>query len=160
MFCLLAISGCHNFWHIWTVATLDYGRKVVSEICPSLCFHFGAVWCMPGQTSADRVLLTPNTHVYMNRADSRFAPSQWETPLLCNDVSHWLGASLESVLYEYTWRLFFHNRIRIAKYRWYKPGCNAMQMHVYVYACIYIYIYIYVCISVWIDMPTNVDKIR
>ena len=27
------------------------------------------------------------------RADSRFAPSQWETALLCNDVSHWLGAS-------------------------------------------------------------------
>ena len=32
------------------------------------------------------------------RADSRFACSQWETALLCNDVSHWLGASLESAL--------------------------------------------------------------
>ena len=32
------------------------------------------------------------------RVDSRFAPSQWETVLLCNDVSHWLGASLESAL--------------------------------------------------------------
>ena len=31
-------------------------------------------------------------------ADSRFAPSQWETALLCNDVSHWLGANLESAL--------------------------------------------------------------
>ena len=31
-------------------------------------------------------------------AGSRFAPSQWETALLCNDVSHWLGASLESAL--------------------------------------------------------------
>ena len=31
--------------------------------------------------------------------DSRFAPSQWETALLCNDVSHWLGASLESALF-------------------------------------------------------------
>ena len=30
------------------------------------------------------------------RSDSRFAPSQWETVLLCNDVSHWLGASLDS----------------------------------------------------------------
>ena len=30
------------------------------------------------------------------RADSRFVPSQWETALLCNDVSHWLGTSLES----------------------------------------------------------------
>ena len=32
------------------------------------------------------------------RADSRFTPIQWETVLLCNDVSHWLGASLESAL--------------------------------------------------------------
>ena len=33
-------------------------------------------------------------------ADSRFAPSQWETALLCNDVSHhWLGANLEPALY-------------------------------------------------------------
>ena len=31
-----------------------------------------------------------------NRAVSRFAPSQWETALICN-ISHWLGASLESV---------------------------------------------------------------
>ena len=32
------------------------------------------------------------------RADSGFAPSQWEMALLCNDVSHWLGAKLKSVL--------------------------------------------------------------
>ena len=32
------------------------------------------------------------------RADSMFAPSQWEMALLCNDVSHWLGSSLESAL--------------------------------------------------------------
>ena len=32
------------------------------------------------------------------RADSRFVPSQWETTLLCNDISHWLGASLKSGL--------------------------------------------------------------
>ena len=30
---------------------------------------------------------------YMHRADSRFAHSQWEMLLLCNDVSHWLGAN-------------------------------------------------------------------
>ena len=32
------------------------------------------------------------------RADFRFAPSQWETALLCNDVSDWLGASIKSAL--------------------------------------------------------------
>ena len=30
-----------------------------------------------------------------NRADPKFAPRQWETGLLRNDVSHWLSASLE-----------------------------------------------------------------
>ena len=33
------------------------------------------------------------------RADSRFAPSQWEVALLCNAISHWLGANLESTLW-------------------------------------------------------------
>ena len=28
----------------------------------------------------------------LNRELSRYAPSQWETSLHCNDVSHWLGA--------------------------------------------------------------------
>ena len=30
------------------------------------------------------------------RADSKFAPSQWETSLQSNAVSHWLGANLKS----------------------------------------------------------------
>ena len=33
-----------------------------------------------------------------NRADSRVAPSQWDTALLCNDVSHWLDENLEPAL--------------------------------------------------------------
>ena len=32
------------------------------------------------------------------KADSRFAPSQWETSLQSNAVSNWLGANLESAL--------------------------------------------------------------
>ena len=39
-----------------------------------------------------------NMKIYL-KADFRFAPSQWETPLLCNNVSHWLGTNLESDLY-------------------------------------------------------------
>ena len=41
--------------------------------------------------------LTMN-YLYLYRADSRFAPSQWETSLQSNAVSHWLGSSLESAL--------------------------------------------------------------
>ena len=32
------------------------------------------------------------------RADSRFAPSQWETSLQSNTIPHWLGTGLESAL--------------------------------------------------------------
>ena len=32
------------------------------------------------------------------RTYSKFAPSQWEMALLCNAISHWLGANLESAL--------------------------------------------------------------
>ena len=49
-----------------------------------------------------RIIVYQNRNIFMQenavRADSRFAPSQWETPLLCNDVSHWLGLYLESAL--------------------------------------------------------------
>ena len=37
-------------------------------------------------------------------ADFRLAPSQWETVLLCNDVSHWLDASLDQ-----PWGVSNHN---------------------------------------------------
>ena len=45
---------------------------------------------------AETVIRVANGNIF--RADSRFAPSQWETALLCNDVSHWLGANLEPAL--------------------------------------------------------------
>ena len=47
---------------------------------------------------ADSTMPILSHESYCIRAYSRFVPSQWETALLCNDVSHWLGASLESVL--------------------------------------------------------------
>ena len=39
--------------------------------------------------------------MYVYRADSKLAPSQWEMLLLCNNVSHWLGTILESALCMY-----------------------------------------------------------
>ena len=39
----------------------------------------------------------PTSKRYL-RDDSRFEPSQWETALFCNNISHWPGASLESSL--------------------------------------------------------------
>ena len=46
-----------------------------------------------------------HAHIQRDRVDFRFAPSQWETALLCNDVSHWLGTKLElALLNRYTSR--------------------------------------------------------
>ena len=41
----------------------------------------------------------PNS-IAILQADSRFAPSQWETVLQCSHVSHWLGKRLKSALYQ------------------------------------------------------------
>ena len=39
------------------------------------------------------------------RADSRFVPSSWEMALLCNNISHLLGARLKSALYIHTMKV-------------------------------------------------------
>ena len=44
------------------------------------------------------LLARPHHYKWPIRADSRFAPSQWQTSLQSNAVSHWLGANLESAL--------------------------------------------------------------
>ena len=50
-------------------------------------------------------------YIYDFRVDSRFVPSQWGTLLLCNNISHWLGASLESTL------VFYHfSKLRRHRY--------------------------------------------
>ena len=54
-----------------------------SRALPYVCCHF-------------RVILVPSLNGI--RADFRLAPSQWETSLQSNAVSHWLGANLESAL--------------------------------------------------------------
>ena len=49
-------------------------------------------------TGQSWIIVRPE-HSSWHRADSRCAPSQWEKTLLCNDASHWLGASLESAVW-------------------------------------------------------------
>ena len=45
-----------------------------------------------------------------HRADSRFVPSQWETSLLCNHISHWQSSSLEQP------PLWHHHCITVANF--------------------------------------------
>ena len=44
-------------------------------------------------------LAAPQLTHWHYRADSTLAPSQWETSLQSNAVSHWLGANLKSALH-------------------------------------------------------------
>ena len=80
-----------------------------------------------------------------DRANSRFSPSQWETALLCNDVSHWLGASIESALLDmhivilifisciiyYACRLMFVSRFCLDCYFTCTKNIDSHAQHVY-----------------------------
>ena len=60
----------------------------------------------------------------MYRADSRFAPSQCETSLQSNAISHWLGANLESAMMhifsvsKYYQQYYYMANIKFAKLRY------------------------------------------
>ena len=56
-------------------------------------------------------------------AHSRLAPSQWETSLQSNAVSHWLGANLESALNEEMTHMGVHHHVLLAEINtnWIKP---------------------------------------
>ena len=73
------------------------------------------------------------------RADSRLAPSRWETALLCNDVSHWLRAILESA------RLMMvpHNDIRhtVLRLSDWPSGETSLQIYP-IYICVWIWLMI------------------
>ena len=68
---------------MWIKSSLE---PVVFVMCVARTFHPVCI----------NLCLSTHKH----RADSRFAPS-WETPLLFNDVSHWLSTNLESALKQY-----------------------------------------------------------
>ena len=58
-------------------------------------------WIWVGDMMHVPLCISPSSLVVLDHyhtSHSWLAPSQWETSLLCNDVSHWLGASLESAL--------------------------------------------------------------
>ena len=62
-----------------------------------MCNHWGYI-CLPLPTCVCVCGLFIPIMWYC-RADSRLVPSQWETALQSNTVSHWLGANLESAVY-------------------------------------------------------------
>ena len=88
-------NGLLSYWH----QVLSWCKADVSaKIRITAGWNFMQVMCLKSQLG---IPLSDGGHFRMYRiiwfrADSGFAPSQWETALLCNDVSHWLGVNLES----------------------------------------------------------------
>ena len=72
-------NGLRYKMFVWNIMDFKSERKIVG-------------FCV--RASVD--CISPLNWGHGGRADFRFAFNQWETALLCNDVSHWLGASLES----------------------------------------------------------------
>ena len=82
-------------------------KKFQCLTCPEILYELVEKANFLGRR-VDKKILTPTCHYhgllqdwycqYVSRVDSRFAPSQCETLLQSNAVSHWLGANLESAL--------------------------------------------------------------
>ena len=86
--------------------------------------YFGCFRCRWLQTTIftgyGRIGALPRKHC---RADSRLAPSQWETSLQSNAVSHWLGANLQSALHCHSHR---QNWLQLVAWRNTKRGISCM----------------------------------
>ena len=102
------ISLTEMYWWLsyWLISTLYLQENlVVSTISsiPGVASRPIPLLLMPWCLGSHRAISSHDIDyvrwVSTCMADSRFAPSQWEAALLCNDVSHWLDASLESALY-------------------------------------------------------------
>ena len=61
--------------------------------------HYKVTPCLIGRHDAASSLACNLRQAYLvSRADTRLGPSQWETSLQTNAVSHWLGTNLVSTL--------------------------------------------------------------
>ena len=76
-----------------------FSIKIPSPSSPEFTQNWFITKSRPSKTK-------PSTCLWDVRADSGFAPNQWEMALLCDDISHWLGASLETGLSQMIWGTF------------------------------------------------------
>ena len=99
---------CKMLWGLWEFPAYLFSDHQfcsnLSEFSAKLMIWENLSWKFPKVMTS--CLLNPlifvlqglTGHSMAFRADFRFAPSQWEMLILCNDVSHWLGENLESAL--------------------------------------------------------------
>ena len=105
--CLFCVSGRTSTWTTMNTTCLRPNYVIISSRCstkrqqnsaPRICSWWNWNYRKPPLNSG-WVSNDSNWGLSSDvRDDSRFVPSQWETAILCSDVSHWLGTSLESAL--------------------------------------------------------------
>ena len=94
------LTGLWKSWTAWYWDVWGHLRLCVVTQCSyyiHCMFEKHHVWSVPYSFSSPCA-----RRMYLFRAGHRFVPSQWERALLCNNISHWLGANLESDLLLYT----------------------------------------------------------
>ena len=74
-------------------------------LCDSWSTFIMYLWLIKYWNVQMNVSLYWRPHIIQFTADPRLAPSQWETSLQSNDISHWLGANLESAL-QFMWPIW------------------------------------------------------
>ena len=71
---------------------------------PSDMYLPNSIWNQMNYTISDNSNYKSQGCLRHCRADSRLVPSQWETALQSNAVSHWLGTNLELALHCKVWQ--------------------------------------------------------
>ena len=121
MLCYIHSSVSKSLKHF---CASSISNKNTHKMTPTQCTSLNVIWCFASGNirynmsgNADEKFISIMTivglvsliYIMTNssyfptgtyiRAHSRFAPSQWETSLQSNTLSHWLGTNLESALY-------------------------------------------------------------
>ena len=106
LYCLVWDHLQTQWWpRSWCMSVLSIHCKLRVIMIPSfspLVAPYAVITTTYGATSGDKVGIVVIASLNYIRADSRFAPRQWETSLQSNAISHWRGANLESSLYVYS----------------------------------------------------------
>ena len=138
----------NSIWVRW-YCTGGNGASFNTMIKWSLKFTNHSVHITKAKQNREHILWVLYCACYSNgfRADSKFALSQWETALLCNEVSRWLGANLESDLGFYfmgTHIFTFSDTTMPFRLAVVKISLQIWFIYTHVHIYIYIYIYIYI----------------
>ena len=91
--CHRSLLMINQHWFGWWLSAVGQQAITWANVDPDL-------WCHMATQGHSKLTHCPREKWWIYcRADSRFVSSQWETALICNNVSHWLGTRLESDLY-------------------------------------------------------------